>query len=133
MKLKGVKLHRSIKSVAEGNHGTSAANIIFLYDSAFKDEKLLFKVLIHELAHQYFQRLSPFDITTAGVALGWVSDQKHWKRTSKAVQLQSDSDLSLDEAYANAIELYFTDSTRLKTKSSAVYDWISDEYKDKIE
>ncbi len=132
VKIKNIQLFRSESSVTKGNHGTSSESIIFLYDSAFKDEKLLLRVLTHELAHQAFLRSSPFDVVSIGSALGWQYKDGAWVKTKKAILLQDDSYISLEEAYANAVELYVADPFRLKSRASSIYEWIKIEYGDKI-
>lgn len=130
--LPSIKLYRSSKSETKGNHGTNSKNIIVLYDSALKNEKLLKRVLIHELAHQYFLGLSNIEATLAGQALGWDQEDFKWTQKPETKPLLPDSSHSFSEAYSNAIELYFTSPTRLRAKSKQVYDWINIEYGDKI-
>lgn len=130
--IKNIQLYRSESSVTKDNLATSAESIIFLYDGAFKNEKLLLRVLVHELAHQAFLSASPFDVVTIGTALGWQKKGSTWVKTRKSILLQDDSALSLEEAYANAIEMYVAEPLRLKTRADSIYQWIKVEYGNKM-
>jgi hypothetical protein len=130
--LNRVRLYRSGKSVTKNNHGTSAENVIFLYDSAFKNEKLLFKVLAHELSHQLYARSTQIERIAINTALGWVQINGVWNKTSEAELLLDDSFISVEEAYANAIELFIAEPARLKSRHQKIYNWLTLEYGDKI-
>jgi hypothetical protein len=103
-----------------------------LYDTAFSKDKNLTQVLAHELAHQYFRQLSDEDIKSYRKAADWFNlgkvDAKPIYATSRTQFALEDSNSSIDEDFANNIELYLYDQTRLKKLTPKIADWIQNQF-----
>ncbi len=126
-----IGMYRAIKSKTTGNPGSSLEKAITLYDDAFANDKLLQRTLLHELAHEEYLKMTDIDRTFSNIAVGW-----KYKREEPIYDgrksVAEDSENSPGEAYANAIEYYFTEPTRLKFKDPNLYDWMSIKFKDII-
>jgi hypothetical protein len=127
-----VKIYRGIKSILGGNPGSSRPGMMVLYDKAFKDDAYLNRVVVHELAHQEFRNLNDLDIALFKVNAGIITDFKTGKVYSTGKFVMDDDHIGPDEAFANAMEVYLMDPTRLKFKSPQLYNWITSEYGDKL-
>jgi hypothetical protein len=77
-------------------------------------------------------RITPYDEVTIATALGWQKKNDKWVITERAILLEDDSNISLEEAYANAMEMYVADPVRLKARAEGIYKWIIIEYGDKM-
>jgi len=118
-------------SPASGQNGSIA-----LYDLAFSDNANLLRILVHECAHQLFRQYSDKETLDYALASEWLM-----VRNNKGVSVflpnrnqyvEEDGKESLDEDFSNNIEYFIFAPNVLRTKSSKVYNWISNKYGDKL-
>ena len=111
------------KSDTPNNPATSSpdAKIIALYDLSFKmDTK---RVIIHELAHLLWTRLSDIEKGAYQKASGWSSYLGTYiiNRTKFS---EEDGKHGPEEDFANNIEHYFSDQNKFKINFPQIYNWI---------
>lgn len=126
-------VHRMDKSKEPGNPSTSNYGDIVLYDNAFGQDRVLARILSHELAHRVFSALTKADQRSYYSAAGWrqvgkgAMAQLRPGRPSKSF-VTEDGMKSPEEDFANNIETFIFDPVWLESKTPNVYSWIQQNY-----
>jgi hypothetical protein len=137
-----VNVYRMRKSeTSMGNTATSAEGIIVLYDAAFSaisPTRPLPRVLAHELAHEMYRRFSNKQIGSYLEGTSWFSldfteneGDGQWK-TNRTKFVEMDGSESPDEDFANNIEYFIFNPTKLRLFSPNIHTWIDHHYGDKL-
>lgn len=112
---------KSAKNPAASDKTTDSVTI---YDEFYKRSKKE-AVIGHEMAHLLFKRLSADDISSFMDIAGWTlkveGDQVFEVPPSKV--LMQDSVINKEEDFANSIEIFFTDPSRLKNHNKKLFDF----------
>ena len=119
-----LKTYCANKSYITNNPAASSpeAKIIVLYNSSFKmDTK---RVVVHELAHILWSRLSDKEKDTYQDASNWslVAGVYIYNRTKFS---ESDGKNGPEEDFANNIEHYFANTNKFKKEFPNIYAWIN--------
>lgn len=125
--LKDIKIYRMTESVTKENPATSNYNDIVLYDLAFQHTVPLEQILAHELAHALYYSLDQSDLEKFAISADWELSQNKpnlWVPKKERIFIEKDSQLSLDEDFANHIEHYLFKNKSLKNNSPNSYQWI---------
>lgn len=134
-----VNVFRMKKSKDIENPATSTKGVMVLYDSAFSGKDILSRILIHELAHEFYRKMPNAQKDKFHKDMGWVwlsskpyvETEGLWKG-SRSKYVTRDSDTSPEEDFANGIEYYLFESTRLKFMDPKMHQWIKSKYGDKL-
>lgn len=134
-KIKGI--YRMKKSKDGPNPGAGAEGIIVLYDSAFKNDRNLARILAHELAHQSYYELSEIKRQDYRRATDWKLKASkdlsvfYWVER-KSGFVEEDGKNSPQEDYANNLEYFIFSPDKLKEVMPAAYDWFRKEFRNKL-
>lgn len=118
-----LKIYCANRSYISNNPAASSpeAKIIVLYNSSFKmDTK---RVIVHELAHILWSRLSNKEKSTYQDASNWslVAGVYIYNRTKFS---EPDGKNGPEEDFANNIEHYFANPSKIKKEFPSIYTWI---------
>lgn len=133
-----VKVFRMLRSKAKGNPASSSKDNMILYDQAFNKNEQLAIIIVHELAHELYRNLSKTEKEKFQNEMGWTWKSKGAEDAGvwiagRSKYVQKDSDTSPDEDFANGVEYYIFDRTRLKFKDPAMHKWLKSKYGAKLE
>jgi len=109
-----------------GTSGDSDPRTIVLYTTAFNGKYNLERVLAHEFAHIYYQKMSANLKESYNLKMNWfLADPKKERWISrKDGFVEEDGRISPEEDFANNLEYYLFDLQKLKTVTSNAFDWI---------
>lgn len=112
-------VYRFKKSKDEGNPASSVKGIIGLYDSAFSEKIELARILSHELAHEKYRRMHSSSKLDYMRTSGWkpvpLNKGTYGVTPPKSGFVGPDGDTSPEEDFANNVEEYLFDESRLKS------------------
>jgi hypothetical protein len=125
-------IYRMKKSIDHPNIATNAKmdpRSIVLYDDAFAGNHQLSRVIAHELAHIYYDKLPEQVALTYQYSTNWFSFRKSGSKddlwiSRKEGFVQPDGRVSPEEDFANNLEFYLFDPQKLKTVTPHAYEWI---------
>ncbi len=126
--------------LGKDNLATSAKGIIVLYDSAFlrpSPTRSLTRILVHELAHEYYRNLDEGQANNYREAAGWLSLSFREERegpwiATKSKFVEPDGIVAPQEDFANNIEYFLFNPTKLRLNSPDAYEWIQHHLGDKL-
>ena len=136
--LDGSQVYRMFRSQDGENPATTnpPQKDITLYDLAFVHEDSLAQILSHELSHILFEALSPGEKREFANEAGWVArnimGREYYFPKEGKLNIKSDSIKSLEEDFANHIELYLFRAGIVRTKSIKGYRWIRNKFGQKF-
>jgi hypothetical protein len=125
-----VTFHRGEKSIVTSNQATTdiTTNSISIYNNFYRKNQRD-KVITHELAHIFYQSLSPGDIMTFSETSGWTITIKNNQIFEIPPQaLIKDSKASQEEDFANTMEIYLTSPQKLKAHNLKLYEYFNKRY-----
>jgi hypothetical protein len=129
------KIFRLSRSKDFPNPASQGDEMIVLYDTAFKRERRLARILAHELAHQQYDHLSGDDALDYRRATGWKLAAAGlnfiWKGRDKGY-VESDGDRSPGEDFANNLDYFIFAPRTLAQVTPAAYQWFKGHYGDKV-
>ncbi len=133
-----VKIFRMQKSKSPFNPASSSLGNMVLYDQAFTKSERLAIVVVHELAHELYRNLSKAEKEKFQKEMNWTWTSAKGENVGawtagRSKYVNKDSDTSPDEDFANGVESYIFDRTRLKFKDPAMHKWLKSKYGDKLE
>lgn len=134
LQLTDVKVHRMISSKFSENPATTNPPLkdVTLYDLAFVYKESLAQVLSHELSHILFENMAIDDKRNFAEKAGWSSKsilgKEHYLLNKNKINIKEDSRDSLEEDFANHIELYLFQPSVVKAKSNDAFIWIQNKY-----
>lgn len=120
-----LKIYCAKKSEMPKNPATSAPEVkaIVLYDSSFKmDTK---RIIIHELAHLLWSRLSDKEIESYYKASNWIDLENGIYVYNKTSFSEPDGKLNPEEDFSNNIEYYFSEPKYFKKSFPKINQWIN--------
>ena len=121
--------YRMKRSVEFVNPATTFSGTIVLYDNAFHGPFDLKRVVIHELAHEWFIMASDVNRSSYLKAMGWhVNDKGEYYSDQSRIFFDEDSKSSPDEDFAHNIEKYFFDRENVEKKLPALLRWIKQHF-----
>lgn len=129
-------IYRGIRSVDFPNpatNGSTSPRSVVLYDSLFESGRKydLTRVIVHELAHIYYSKLSDDRAFGYRVKLNWFKYPKREKWSSrKDGFVEEDGRDSPEEDFANNVEYFLFDLKTLKIKTPHAVEWIEENMKD---
>ena len=101
---------------------------VTLYDLAFVHEDSLAQILSHELSHILFESLTSEEKKVFAEKAGWdrrnIMGKEHYFPKRGKTNIKADSSDSLEEDFANHIELFLFKPANLKVKSRDSHSWI---------
>jgi len=132
-------IHRMDKSIIKNNFASGTPGNLVLYDNAFNEKQNLTRILVHEFAHEYYRaKMNLSDQVEYNIQADWRLDESHlwagvkrWK-TSRSKFVEPDGSDSPEEDFANNLEYYFFNRTKLQFYSPGAYNWINMRLGDKI-
>jgi hypothetical protein len=125
-------IYRMGKSIYFPNPGAHGGGAIVLYDTAFS-RPILQRVIAHELAHQIYDELEESIQNDYKVTTNWLEVQGKSRTVTIRRQegfVKPEAKLSPNEDFANNIEFYIFEPSRLKLVTPAAYDWIKRRFGD---
>jgi hypothetical protein len=131
--------HRMDKSIFPNNHASGTPGHIVLYNSAFGENQNLARILTHELAHEYYRgEMNLTEQVGYNVLSGWRIDNsrpsngpKKW-RSTRSKFVDADGSDSPEEDFANNVEYFFFNKTKLQFLAPEPYSWIEQRFNDKV-
>jgi len=119
-----LKIYCSKKSNVPNNPATSSpeTKIIVLYDSSFKMNTR--RIIIHELAHLLWTRLSAKEIKSYLNTSRWVEPIKGFFIYNRTSFSAPDGKQNPEEDFANNIEYYFSEPKKFKSRFPKISLWI---------
>jgi hypothetical protein len=115
------KSSKTAKNPAASDKTTDSVTI---YDEFYKRSNKR-AIVGHEMAHLLFKRLSPDDIGSFTDLAGWtlkVEGNQVFEVPPAKVLIQ-DSFVNKEEDFANSVEIFFTDPSRLKNHNQKLFDF----------
>ena len=114
----------AVKSDSEDNPASSAPSdkMIVLYDLAFKSDTT--KIVIHELAHIFYDLLSIKERDSYWMASDWKSKKGQPPYTERTTFSADDGMMSPDEDFANNVEYYFSETQSFKIHFPKIFLWM---------
>lgn len=125
------KFHRSKKADVANNPARSELvnGLIILYDSFFSQTNQA-SIVIHEVAHHHYQRLSHDDREAFKGLSGWTSKVDFKSRTvlehPPTKLIKPDSSTSVDEDFSNHVEEYFRSSSKYKKSHPELHKFFTE-------
>lgn len=128
-----VGLHRFKQTKNSDNPAKwGQGGIIAIYDAAFKNNNLA-RVLTHELAHQYYDRMSKADKLAYNRKTGWISlGGVLVLSRNPEERVEYDSKLDPGEDFANNLEYLVFEPKILEAVTPSAYTWLKARFGDKI-
>lgn len=109
---------------------TSSVNLmnqeVTLQSSLVRDSAALRRVLIHEYSHLYYLTLDPIKRVRFESAAGWIQLDGKWVLSPREEILIQDSVDSMDEHFANSVELFESDELMMKQRNPLLYNVIKE-------
>jgi len=132
--IKGI--YRLKKSKDFPNPGSNGDGLIVLYDSAFDSKRNLARILVHELSHITYKKLSSKDGPDYRRATNWdfetsLGEKYYWKPRESGY-VEEDGKISPEEDFANNVEYFIFMPEKLKEKTPSAYNWIKRYFGDKF-
>lgn len=115
------KSSKSAKNPAASDKTTDSVTI---YDEFYKRSNKE-TIVGHEMAHLLFKKLSPDDITSFTDLAGWtikVEGNQVFEVPPGKVLIR-DSIIDKEEDFANSVEIFFTDPSRLRNHNQKLFDF----------
>jgi hypothetical protein len=134
--IKTAKIYRMNRSKDYPNEASHSKGIVVVYDIAFKSPRALERILAHELAHEVYEYLSNADIEDYKMKTNWfehlIKGKKHVLNRGIGF-VTEDGKTSPEEDFANNLEYYLFEPTRLKSVTPHAYQWNKEHFGDKFE
>jgi hypothetical protein len=115
-------IYRLSLSSAPENPGTSFYHQVAIYDLGFRDNVYAERVIVHELAHIYFDALGDIAKDDYKNQAGWRNSAGH-PRLTRDTKMRDGAQLSSSEDFAVNAEEYLLSPQHLKEKIPKVFDW----------
>ena len=134
LNLSKVKIYRMLQSRTAKNPATTnpPQNDVTLYDLAFVHEESLAQIISHELSHILFESLTAEEKNIFAEKAGWsrknIMGKEYYFPKKNKVNIKADSIDSVEEDFANHIELFLFTPRVVRAKSKDAYDWIQDKF-----
>lgn len=130
--LKGI--YRMEKSKDFPNPASHGGDMIVLYDTAFK-RKDFARVLTHEFAHQIYSTLNHEEKNDYKMVTNWFEGKvgnKEYRIRREEGFVKEDGKSSPEEDFANNMEFFVFERSRLKSMTPHAEKWFIKKYGDKI-
>lgn len=123
-----LKIYRFDRSKDHPNEASHlGGGFIGIYDAAFLKGKNLSRLLAHEFAHELFYAFGLEKKMNYNTVANWFlrkSSSQTWIGRSKEYFVERDGVMGPDEDFANNIEYFLFERSRLKSVSPALEKWI---------
>lgn len=130
--IKGIsRADRSVDFPNPASHGDES---IVLYDTAINSNNLD-RILAHELAHELYDDLSKEEKDSYKVAVNWIEVNIKGKEMTVdrgSGFVKEDGKLGPEEDFANNVEFYLYEKSRLKAVTLNAHNWLKEKYGDKF-
>ena len=108
-----------------------------LYDAAFSGRQNLSRVLSHEFAHEIFRQLPDSARQEYAIAAGWKlipqpETRKYRYLLKRFEYVEEDSPSSVTEDFANNVEYYLFNPSKLSKVAPQASGWLLKTYGDKL-
>lgn len=129
--LKGiVKGTKPIDFTSLTTEATSTDEFVVLYPRAFNDPSILDRIIAHEVVHVLMQKEWKALFIAYKQDVGWNTKKGYEDREGGFVE--ADGKMSADEDFANNIEYYLFEPSKLKNKSPNIQKWIQKKMGNKL-
>jgi hypothetical protein len=94
----------------------------------------LLRILAHELAHELYENLTKEELSSYKATMNWI-EIKNTKGTDVTIDRGSgfvaeDGRIGPEEDFANNVEFYLFENSRLKSVTPNAYEWLKNRFGD---